>query len=235
MDKKFRAARVWSNNELRKHACNFFGSVVNVSAWQDSDKEGDHYKNYFSNATSYVITNYGGKMGTSEDVNYEEYDLDLSVPLRNEFIQKFDIVFNHTTLEHVYENRLAFKNLCDMAKDAVIVVVPWLQEVHVVSGGFSDFWRYSPFAMEKLYEENGFDMVVCTYNNEKNVSVYLFCIGIRKEKIGKYPMYKKLSVENKLPAGCLVGQISIIERIQNKLRGVLNNLIVYVFSFALIL
>ena len=58
MDKKFRAARIWSNQELRKYAPWLGGAVVNVSAWKDKDKEGDSYQNYFVNAESYSITNY---------------------------------------------------------------------------------------------------------------------------------------------------------------------------------
>ena len=58
VDRKFRLPRIWSNNELKKIAPLFEGDVVNVSGWQDKDKEGDEYKNYFKNKKSYTITNY---------------------------------------------------------------------------------------------------------------------------------------------------------------------------------
>ena len=56
--RKFRLPRVWSNRELRRVGSMVRGDVVNVSAWQDSDKEGGHYKDYFPNASSYTITNW---------------------------------------------------------------------------------------------------------------------------------------------------------------------------------
>jgi hypothetical protein len=36
----------------------FTGNVCNVSAWRDQDKQGGTYKEYFSNAKSYSVTNY---------------------------------------------------------------------------------------------------------------------------------------------------------------------------------
>lgn len=225
MDRKFRAARVWSNKELEKYACYFKGSVVNVSAWKDRDKEGGRYQDYFINAKSYSITNYGGGMGKSDgELSLPEYELDLTKPLPKEMVRKFDNVFNHTTLEHVYENRVAFRNLCEMANDAVIVIVPWVQEVHTCEGSYDDYWRYSPYAMEKLYEENGFSMVVCNHNNNFDTAVYLFCIGIRNEKLIEYSEFSKISVDNKLPAGRWIGSrqtivqklINIIKRVYSK-------------------
>jgi hypothetical protein len=56
--RRFTYARRWSNRESRKRAPLFGGSVVNVSGWQDSDKQGKKYKDYFSDASSYDITNY---------------------------------------------------------------------------------------------------------------------------------------------------------------------------------
>ncbi len=204
--KKFRAARVWSNQQLKEFAYIFSGSIVNVSAWKDQDKEGNTYRNYFVNADKYSITNYGGTNGQSEGlVPYEEYELDLLQPLSKELFHKFQTVFNHTTLEHVYDNRQAFRNLCDMATDAVIVVVPWVQEVHVETGSYDDYWRYSPYAMEKLYEENGYSMVVCRYNNDFDTAVYLFCIGIRNEMLVSYPQFNKMNVNNINPPGEWIG------------------------------
>lgn len=215
MDKKYRAARVWSNRELKKYAHEFSGSVINVSAWKDEDKEGDKYQSYFKNASEYSITNYGGHMGVSGGVEIPEYSLDLSIAIPIDMKQKFDVVFNHTTLEHIYENRIAFKNLCDLGKEAVIVVVPWVQQVHIVEGGFCDYWRYSPFAMELLFEENGYNLVICTYNDNLNTSVYLFCIGIRKEVMEKYPQFKKIALNNVEPAGGWVGRSFVRKCIDN--------------------
>ncbi len=193
--------------------------MVNVSAWKDKDKEGNSYQNYFVNAESYSITNYGGEEGDSEgELSIPEYSLDLTQSLPQELYRKFDTVFNHTTLEHIYDNRTAFKNLCDMAKDAVVVVVPWVQEVHIIKGAFDDYWRYSPYTMEKLYEENGFSMVVCTCNNDFNTAVYLFCIGIRNEKLSKYPQFSKIQMDNNIIAGQWIGEPLTCIQIRSVLR-----------------
>ncbi len=113
---------------------------MNVSAWKD--KEGLYYHDFFIKADSYSITNYGGAGGESEgEVPYKEYALNLTKPLSEMLFHKFTTVFNYNTLEHIYDNKTAFKNLCDMATDAVIVIVPWVQEVHIKEGSFEDYRR----------------------------------------------------------------------------------------------
>ena len=59
IDRQFRLARLWSNEQLRLVAPLFDGDVVNVSAGDDIDKAGSLYRDYFSNARSYHITNVG--------------------------------------------------------------------------------------------------------------------------------------------------------------------------------
>jgi hypothetical protein len=54
--------RIWSNRELARLAGWFPGDVVNVSAWRDEDKEGRHYRDYFTAATHYNLTNYKPEM-----------------------------------------------------------------------------------------------------------------------------------------------------------------------------
>ena len=58
MDRQFRLARHWSNEELRKIAKLFEGDVLNASAGTDEDKEGAYYSEYFSRAASYELSNY---------------------------------------------------------------------------------------------------------------------------------------------------------------------------------
>lgn len=63
MDRKYRLARLWSNECLRKYSDYLGGDICNVSGWKDQDKQGGYYKDYFPNRTSYTITNYGGYRG----------------------------------------------------------------------------------------------------------------------------------------------------------------------------
>ena len=185
IDRVFRLPRVWSNRELLKFAKLFDGDVANISGWTDVDKEGAHYKDYFSHAASYTITNYKEEARGFQGSKNELY-LDLTAELPKELINKFDVVFNHTVLEHIYEVNLAVKNLCSMTKDIAIVVVPFLQEMHA---DYGDYWRFTPLAMKNLFNENDMKMIYCTFNSHPNASVYLFCIATKNESkwVNKIP------------------------------------------------
>src|SRR5579872_1279134 len=85
-------ARCWSNREARKFAPLFRGSIVNVSAWQDEDKEGCHYKDYFSAADEYWMTNYKADARGWQGNRDKEIFLDLEKELPAELHAKFDAV-----------------------------------------------------------------------------------------------------------------------------------------------
>jgi len=175
VDHRFRAPRLWSNGVLRKIAPLLTGDVINVSAWKDGDKDGGVYRDYFTNASSYSISNYGGYRGESEQDNYE---IDLEGTLPEELHGKFDVVYNHTTLEHVFDVFAAVRNLCDLSNDIVVVVVPAVQEEHA-SDSFSDYWRFATNSMIELFRRNGFESVFMTSNHNAGTSVYHVCIATR--------------------------------------------------------
>ncbi len=191
VERKFRLPRIWSNDELRKLAPLFDGKVVNVSGWKDEDKQGGHYKDYFSNASSYHITNYGGFRGFQGEE--DEILLDLEDTLPAELKEQFDVVFNHTTLEHIFEVRTAFKNLSLMAKDVLIVVVPFAQTQHEHEN-IEDFWRFTPTCLRRLYEENGMKVIYEAANDHKNAGVYVIAVGTKNPEkwAGKMPQYQHL-------------------------------------------
>jgi hypothetical protein len=172
----YRLPRQWSNSELRKFAHWFAGDVINVSAWQDEDKEGGRYKDYFTKANSYTISNH-----LTEIRGFQGYEneilLNLEEDLSRELQGRFDVVFNHTTLEHIYNFQQAFHNLCRLSRDVVIVVVPFLQEMH--AGAYGDYWRFSPQALERLFASEHFDLLYLSFNNQKNTSVYIFAVASR--------------------------------------------------------
>ena len=181
IDRKFRLPRIWSNIELRKFAHMFYGSVCNVSAWKDEDKDGKHYRDYFVNAKSYTITNYKKE---ARGLQGNEMFLDLEKPLGVEMTGKFNVVINHTVLEHVFDVQTAFTNLCAMSKDIVILVVPFCQEYH---SNYGDFWRFSPLLVKRMAEDAGFTVLYSSFNEHKNASVYLFFILSKKPEkwVGK--------------------------------------------------
>ena len=176
VDKKFRKARNWSNNQLKIFAPLFEGDVVNVSGWQDLDKQGDSYKSYFKNCKNYWITNYKSEARGFQGDLENEYYLDLEAR-SNKINRTFDCVFNHTVLEHVFEVQTAFQNLCSLSEDIVILVVPFLQEQHA---DYGDYWRFTPMAIERLFKKNKMQLLYLNYNDEHSASIYLFAIASKK-------------------------------------------------------
>jgi hypothetical protein len=173
--------RLWSNAELAKfgHLCG--GSVCNVSGWEDSVRDGTtaRYRDYFPSCTSYTVTNYPGQRGYSElALDAEQIPLDITKPLPPELESKFDVVLNHTTLEHVYDIEKAADALSRMSKDLLIIVVPFMQEQHFDDGSYGDYWRFTPMAICRLFQKNG---VVPLYVAANDVQpwypIYVFYIG----------------------------------------------------------
>ena len=181
-DKKFRVPRIWSNNEFRKFSKKFSGKIVNVSGWKDNDKEGNCYKDYYSDISEYWITNYKSNARGFQGDQENEIFLDLEKELNEEMVEKFDVVFNHTVLEHIFEINKAFSNLCKMSNDIVIVTVPFIQEQHA---DYGDYWRFTPLAIEKLFKKNNMDLIYINYNDDKDSSIYIFAIGSKKSSLWK--------------------------------------------------
>jgi len=106
-------ARKWSNSELRRWGKIFRGNIINVSGWDDRDKEGGHYCDYFPNKSSYIISNIAGSHGRTG--NKDDIFIDLQKELAQDLVKHFDVVFNHTTLEHIFDVKCAVNNLCKLS------------------------------------------------------------------------------------------------------------------------
>jgi hypothetical protein len=105
-----------------------------------------------------------------------EFYLDLSQNLPEDYVYRFDVVFNHTTLEHIYEVKRAFQNLGNLSKDIVIIVVPFLQQMH---GNYGDYWRFTPLSVKNLFEENGITLLYLSFNDHRHSSIYIFALGAK--------------------------------------------------------
>lgn len=210
-ERRFRKARIWSNKELKKLAPLFSGDVVNVSGWEDCDKEGRRYRDYFINAQTYSVTNFAGDNGFRGAEG--EIFLDLESPLPPDLEKRFDTVLNHTTLEHVFDVLTAFSNLCRMSRDAVIVIVPFAQVEHW-SESYGDYWRISGQALEKLFQREGFSMVYCSANDDRDGAVYVIGIGVRDASAWKdrlpEPQYER-------PLANWLGRKTFFDRIRGRL------------------
>lgn len=178
--KELKNARIWSNEELKKIANLFQGRIINVSGERDQDKQGGVYGGYFTNGETYWMSNFQ-LFGMKNEVF-----LDLEKDLPENYKKEYDVVFNHTVLEHIYNINKAFANLCNMAKEAVIIVVPFVQEVHYKEGVYWDYWRPTPLAIKRMFEENSFTMLYYSCNNMDYTNTYLFCVGIADEFVNKY-------------------------------------------------
>lgn len=220
MDKKFRVPRVWSNRELEKFSKLFNGNIVNVSGWKDIDKEGKHYKDYFTNCTEYWITNYKSEARGFQGDKENEIFLDLEKDLDENLYYKFDVVFNHTVLEHIFDINKAFENLCKLSNDTVIVVLPFLQEQHAEYG---DYWRFTPLTVQKLFEINGFHLKYINYNDAKDDSIYIFAIGSKIEnkwqEIQAHPD-NKLSQINNVMIGTNIIKNTFLSKIKYKIKKI---------------
>lgn len=208
--RNFRLPRIWSNKILREVSPIFEGDIINVSGWNDSDKEGSNYRDYFLNANTYVISNYGGVRGESKN---EEYQIDLESDLPKELELNFDVVFNHTTLEHIFDIFKAVENLCRMSRDIVIVVVPFVQQVHHQSS-YLDYWRFTHYSLKHLFERNKLQVIYLSSTPYANSGIYHLCIA------SKYPdkwTDKLLDLSSQINFGKHLVRDSLITKFLGKL------------------
>lgn len=172
-----RSARLWSNKVLKSFSQQVTGSVINVSAWNDEDKGGLHYRQYFPKATDYTISNFPGWRGKD---SISDVAIDLEGELEADLLGRFSFVFNHTTLEHIYDVRKAVANLCKLSSNAVFVVVPFAQYLHGPED--ADFWRISPYALRRMFLESGFSEVMCTAGPSGNSVKYICYLASKLSK-----------------------------------------------------
>ena len=171
--------RHWSNAQLRQFAPRCTGDVVNVSGWQDADKEGAAYRTYFSSCRSYAITNYANGARGQTDAGALSIPFDLEAPVPPSLAQAFDVVFCHTVLEHVFDHERAFAALRQLSRDVVVVVVPFLQDEHEEPGSYGDFWRYTSASLRRLLERDGMRLVHLSSNDNVWWPIYLFAVACR--------------------------------------------------------
>jgi hypothetical protein len=176
-DGRAQRPRDWSNDELRKIAPFVSGDMINVSGWQDSDKRGRRYRDYFPYVRNYTLSNYEGARGL-QGAN-GEITLDLESKLPQELAGRFDVVFNHTVLEHVFDVHQAVETLCALSRDIVITVTPFSQEVHFIEGSYGDWWRMTPACMRRLLERQGFSTIYQSVNETTSTEIYVFTVAAR--------------------------------------------------------
>ena len=125
-----------------------------------------------------------------------EIKIDLTKEIEPHYINKFDVIFNHTTLEHIYPVRKAFSNLCTLSRDIVIIVVPFLQSFHGEGCG-GDFWRFTPMTIKNFFDENNLKLLYLNFNNHRFASVYIFAIGSKNPSKWEGKIHKKMKFKKR--------------------------------------
>jgi hypothetical protein len=175
------APRDWSNDELIKIGHLFSGDIVNISGWRDQDrsKKRLRYADYFPNKRSYTITNYPGERGLDDDPATNSIPLDLEQKLPGDFESRWDVVFCHTTLEHVFDIQSAVATLAELTRDICIVVVPFIQNEHCDDGSYGDYWRFTPTSLDRMFALHGLATVYVSANDQPYYPIYIFYVGSR--------------------------------------------------------
>jgi len=204
----FRVPRLKTNRILEKFAKDFSGDIINVSGSNDLDKNaslkdyyfgnydnGKRYKDYFINARSYTVSNYPGD---KTEINLDKTAMlmiDLEKDIPEELLGKYDVVFNHTVFEHIFDVFTAFKNLCSISKDVIIFIVPQFQQIHDYERGYKDYWRFTPFSVDCLFKKNGYTVLYRETTYGFSESMYLFYIASKQPEKWREKFTPILSAE----------------------------------------
>lgn len=124
--------------------------------------------------------------------------MDLEEPLPEALRGKFDVVFNHTVLEHVFDCQLAFRNMAQMSRDILITVVPFCQNQHEMES-FKDYWRFSASALRLMYQKQGMTVIYEAGSGHVGSANYLFFVGSRRPQvyIGKLPDWEPVEKQSR--------------------------------------
>lgn len=175
--------REYSNKELKfiSKSLPKFSNGLNVSGNLDEDKQGGFYKNYFR-VNNWYISSYVGDSTYSNPCKQIELDLDEATTRIDQIhFQKYDLVFNHTVLEHIKNPFQAFQNLeFLLAPNGILIsVVPFIYKFHYSNGDFGDYWRYTPHSLELLHKKFGLFLSQIKVGPLKGYEKYIITVASR--------------------------------------------------------
>lgn len=185
-------ARAWSNREIKRALAplNGVSSVINVSGFDDKDKESGHYRDYFPTNTNYYLSYFptDGVKGKSEAHCTDAFPVDLMSPLTEDMVGRFDLAFSHTVLEHVPNPFVGFQQIVKMSNDLVLTICPFRQELHFISGSFGDYFRMTPMGMRYLNEINGLKTLFESTTPSPARDIYIVSLATKQpERHSNYP------------------------------------------------
>lgn len=182
--------RSWSNNRLKDigKSLPLFENALNVSGNLDLDKEGDTYKNYFK-ALKYNISSYPKDKTFSNPEKLIEIDLDEDAcQVTSKHFEKYDLVFNHTVLEHIKNPFNAFANLENLlAPNGILIcVVPFIYKFHFSHGNFGDYWRFTPHAIDLLHKNSNLFINLLEVGPLMGYEKYLISVATKGNEISNF-------------------------------------------------
>lgn len=97
---------------------------------------------------------------TVESIDYSDFEqathvLDLNRPVPSSMWEKYDVIFDGGTLEHVFDFPSALKNIHAMLKPGGLIVHASPSHNHVDHG----FYMFSPTVFNDYYRANGYEIV----------------------------------------------------------------------------
>jgi hypothetical protein len=126
--------------------------------------------------------------------------LDLEKILPENLLNKYDVVFCHMVLEHIFHLQTALDNLAKLTKDVMVLIVPFSQGVHTTFS-YGDYFRITPLYLNKYFSDLGFSVLSCEGNEQPFTNVYIVFIASRFPE--KYPEFNEANKQfdlNVLPS-----------------------------------
>jgi len=131
-----------------------------------------------------VLTLLGADTVQVSDISPNEmpdFIIDLNNPVCPEFNQKFDVIFDIGTLEHIFDVPTALENIVRMLKPGGTVII----DVPASNSIDHGFYQFSPTLFFDFFSANGFEGFRC-YLIETNPLNYL-----RKGRVWRYSGFGK--------------------------------------------
>lgn len=141
---KFNRARIESNKWLRVNCKDINGKILSIGSSDDSDGQGDFYRNYFPTADSY----------TTSDIYECKCDLILDVRSMPEIdTESYDGIYCSGVLEHVDDYQSAILEITRILKTdgTLLLGLPFRQETHMAP---QDFWRFTEYGIRYLLKDS---------------------------------------------------------------------------------
>lgn len=161
-----------SHNVLPRDLPHNFDIKNKIPSWNET------YMSRFTNAQT-VLTLLGAeKVQVADCSSYEnpDYLIDLNTVVQNGLNEKFDVILDVGTLEHIFDIPTALSNLIKMLKKGgqIILILP-------ASGAIDHgFYSFSPTLLFDFFQNNGFHNFSCYLLEGSQFSV------MKKARVYKY-------------------------------------------------